>query len=353
MSHIKTLIAFSFTLLLTACGTDSGGSKTSSGDTTPPMGMGNFNVAARKSTMKPSPRAIPVKVMNRKPPKNFMASRVRIRKAPRLHLRNRVYHSGKMYVYFLTNSYTLYRNDLNDITSYAQAFDPNRTCRSFIIEGHADFRGPEDWNMKLSRDRAEGVKKVLLRNMLGCAKAKIATFGESKPLYKGKKLMALRKNRRVVVIPETKETSVIHRGLTKCPGDVYLLDMSASMTDYVGRKTKWQQVQEYKYPNSSKIFLFNTGVVRSNATWMQNNRPRGETAMFDAIFKVLQQMEEGKNLTVLTDGMDNSSSVSSWKINMLARNKKIRISVVGIGLHPYPRLTKMVTNTGGKLYLVR
>ena len=65
-------------------------------------------------------------------------------------------------VYFGTNSWALQRNDINDIAGYV-----NRLAKksSIIVEGYADFRGTEEWNQELGNNRAEGVAKVLTRNL--------------------------------------------------------------------------------------------------------------------------------------------------------------------------------------------
>ena len=53
----------------------------------------------------------------------------------------------------------------------------------FIIEGHTDSTGPEDYNMELSRKRAASVKLWLVNNLsIPSDKLKIQAFGESRPL---------------------------------------------------------------------------------------------------------------------------------------------------------------------------
>lgn len=54
---------------------------------------------------------------------------------------------------------------------------------TFIIEGHTDSTGPDDYNMELSRKRAGSVKRWLVDNLsIPEESLKIQAFGESRPL---------------------------------------------------------------------------------------------------------------------------------------------------------------------------
>ena len=54
---------------------------------------------------------------------------------------------------------------------------------TFIIEGHTDSTGPDDYNMELSRKRAGSVKRWLVDNLsIPEELLKIQAFGESRPL---------------------------------------------------------------------------------------------------------------------------------------------------------------------------
>jgi OOP family OmpA-OmpF porin len=66
-----------------------------------------------------------------------------------------------------------------------------------LLRGHADETGPEDFNMRLSRRRAEGVKRYLVRRGVAAGRLQTEALGESEPLVTGQTPEAWAKNRRV------------------------------------------------------------------------------------------------------------------------------------------------------------
>jgi outer membrane protein OmpA-like peptidoglycan-associated protein len=68
------------------------------------------------------------------------------------------------------------------------------------IEGHADFRGPDDYNQRLSELRAERVKQALVK--LGLEEGKLTTkgYGKTRPRAEGRSPEALQQNRRVELV---------------------------------------------------------------------------------------------------------------------------------------------------------
>lgn len=66
-----------------------------------------------------------------------------------------------------------------------------------VLQGHTDYRGSNEYNMKLGMDRAEAVKTELVR--LGVSGERLSTisFGESKPLDPAETDAARAMNRRV------------------------------------------------------------------------------------------------------------------------------------------------------------
>ena len=65
-----------------------------------------------------------------------------------------------------------------------------------VIEGHADERGSEEYNLALGERRAEAVRRYL--EALGVAESqlRIVSYGESKPAALGSDEAAWRLNRR-------------------------------------------------------------------------------------------------------------------------------------------------------------
>ena len=66
-----------------------------------------------------------------------------------------------------------------------------------VIEGHADFLGPEEYNKRLGLRRAQMVKKELQQLGIELERMRVATFGESRPLIDQETDWARAANRRV------------------------------------------------------------------------------------------------------------------------------------------------------------
>jgi outer membrane protein OmpA-like peptidoglycan-associated protein len=66
------------------------------------------------------------------------------------------------------------------------------------VEGHADQRGTDDYNLDLSRRRAESVRRYLTETSgIAPRRIEISGYGESQPLVLGTNMTALTLNRRV------------------------------------------------------------------------------------------------------------------------------------------------------------
>ena len=69
------------------------------------------------------------------------------------------------------------------------------------IEGHADERGGEDYNRRLSQRRADAVRAYLAAAGVERARMKTVAFGKSRPEVKGGDAESYAVNRRVVIVP--------------------------------------------------------------------------------------------------------------------------------------------------------
>lgn len=73
------------------------------------------------------------------------------------------------------------------------------------LEGHADERGPSDYNKRLGLKRAESVKLALLDQGIGDRQIKVISQGESSPKLKGHDEESWAENRRADIMYEKKE----------------------------------------------------------------------------------------------------------------------------------------------------
>ena|GEM_PF-3711309 len=72
--------------------------------------------------------------------------------------------------------------------------------QSLGVEGHTDKKGKFDYNMKLSQDRADAVRLVILSQAVPTSKVEAHGFGPKKPLREGDAPEILALNRRVVML---------------------------------------------------------------------------------------------------------------------------------------------------------
>jgi len=68
---------------------------------------------------------------------------------------------------------------------------------SISLEGHTDSDGTEEYNMRLSKNRVESVKKFLVANGIDASRIKTSYHGESKPIADNSTEEGKSKNRRV------------------------------------------------------------------------------------------------------------------------------------------------------------
>jgi len=72
---------------------------------------------------------------------------------------------------------------------------------SISIEGHADERGGDDYNRRLSQRRADAVRAYLAAAGVETSRMKTSAFGKSRPEVKGADAETYAVNRRVVIVP--------------------------------------------------------------------------------------------------------------------------------------------------------
>jgi outer membrane protein OmpA-like peptidoglycan-associated protein len=84
-------------------------------------------------------------------------------------------------------------SSLNDLAEYLLTIP----ALALSIEGHTDSQGDEDYNQKLSENRAKAVKAYLITKGVKADQIKAIGFGESKPISDNGTAEGREKNRRV------------------------------------------------------------------------------------------------------------------------------------------------------------
>jgi peptidoglycan-associated lipoprotein len=108
--------------------------------------------------------------------------------------------TGAQVIFFDTNSAQLTKYAIVELDKkvLSEAKSPN--TGKVVVEAHADERGSEAYNQKLSVTRARAVKSYLVKNGVKNVIIKTVGYGESKPAALGHDEESWSKNRRAVTI---------------------------------------------------------------------------------------------------------------------------------------------------------
>jgi peptidoglycan-associated lipoprotein len=105
--------------------------------------------------------------------------------------------TGALYtVYFDYDSYTINNDVLDTIKKNAHWMKSN-PFTAIVLEGHADERGSNEYNLALSQRRAMSIEKFLVDFGVNKRNLTVLSYGEEKPANKEKNEEAWRLNRRV------------------------------------------------------------------------------------------------------------------------------------------------------------
>ena len=100
-------------------------------------------------------------------------------------------------VMFKSNSASLTRNSYPAIRELADSMKTNPDL-DLLIEGHTDNQGSEAYNVKLSEDRANAVKNLLIQFGVPDNRIEVKAFGDSQPVESNNTSAGRALNRRVV-----------------------------------------------------------------------------------------------------------------------------------------------------------
>jgi len=100
-------------------------------------------------------------------------------------------------IYFETNSAVIQRRSLTVIDAVAATLLGNPQIRRMEVQGHADERGNDDYNLRLTRDRAAAVVEALVQRGVPRERLQSAGYGELCPINPARTPQAYDQNRRV------------------------------------------------------------------------------------------------------------------------------------------------------------
>ena len=87
------------------------------------------------------------------------------------------------------------RQNLIELAEILQKYEDTK----ILIEGHTDATGPEDYNLTLSRNRAQAVANVLQNQGVDATRFTIMGYGETQPVATNETVAGRTQNRRVEV----------------------------------------------------------------------------------------------------------------------------------------------------------
>jgi outer membrane protein OmpA-like peptidoglycan-associated protein len=254
---------------------------------------------------------------------------------------------GNLQVFYTTNSQMMFWNDLEDTKNFVGSLKPGTPI---VIEGYADHRGSIHDNLELSKKRAEGVLSTLPTRFRNKHTFEIAAYGESKATEQGHSGRELYKDRKVRLAPGK---SSVSRGLDHLNADHYLLDCSGSMNYTLGSgKSRWSAVQDHTFSEDSQVYVFNH--CAGPDTPITQISARGGTPLYAGMESLIKHAKVGQTIGVLSDGVDSETSHNLTTLIDSAKDKEIKIGVLGVGLKGLYKNTmqKIAEDTGGKFYFV-
>ncbi len=98
-------------------------------------------------------------------------------------------------VYFEFDSFALTPEAMDNLKSMAAAMKSIDKAK-IMIEGHADERGSNEYNLALAQKRADAIKAFLVSEGVSLEAIETASFGEERPVSEGQSEEAYAKNRR-------------------------------------------------------------------------------------------------------------------------------------------------------------
>ena len=196
--------------------------------------------------------------------------------------------------------------------------DSHPSQKRFVVTGFTDGCGSHEYNRELSRKRANEVARYIIQ-LRKDALVELRWVGEAT----GKHTI---RARRVDVAVYKKNTNTITP--PKIIADFYLIDGSGSMAG--GKWNKWTNAIAYWKPRRSRVFVAYTGYIPYGARLNQIN-PSGGTEIYFALWTLLDRMQPGQTLVVISDFRSSSVALSSrelQRIEQKIREKQVKVSHV-------------------------
>lgn len=103
-------------------------------------------------------------------------------------------------IYFATNKSVVQPAMRSRLQEIAQALATSEDATTILIEGHTDSDGSNEYNLELSRLRAEAVRSVLVGGGVPAGRVETQGYGETRPVASNATSSGKAQNRRVEII---------------------------------------------------------------------------------------------------------------------------------------------------------
>jgi outer membrane protein OmpA-like peptidoglycan-associated protein len=117
-------------------------------------------------------------------------------------------------VYFSSGRATIQRRSYGLLDDIAAVLNQYPAIKKVRVEGHTDSQGNDDYNMRLSQDRAQAVVDYLASHGVEADRLVAKGFGETKPIADNGTSDGRAKNRRVAITILEQETVKIEKDIT-------------------------------------------------------------------------------------------------------------------------------------------
>jgi len=192
----------------------------------------------------------------------------------------------------------------------------NHPHPNITIIGYTDGCGEREYNRNLASNRANTIKLKILEEVPS-ARISIQVEEEETSNHNPD-------SRRVDIIFHT--LSSLSTSIEKIPADVYLVDGSGSMWEEWGT---WRELVNTSFAPGNRIYLSMMTGCR-NGQSINSVDPQGGTEIWYSYWKVLEYMEEGETLLIISD-FDTDIPLSQYEANLIenkAIGQGVRVKVI-------------------------
>jgi len=223
--------------------------------------------------------------------------------------------SHRHHVYFLEDDYTLTDNQTTEIRDFAQQFSRSGRLNITLV-GYADGCGTPEDNEVLSSNRARVVTQQLRRALPG-AQISFRANGEASPDHDPR-------SRRVDILVQAR--SNLEVSIARVDADVYLVDASGSLWN---GWSGWRNIINASFRPGSRIYVSKMHNCRDGMS-LDSVTPAGGTEIWWSYWTVLDKMESGETLAIISD-FDSNYPLQAWEHRALekkVREKGIHVVVI-------------------------